>query len=179
MKEVSRNRRLFFALWPSKQTRDSIRKTLNSTPGTCSSGRKMLPDNYHITLHFIGNVSDKTMNCLHRAASRVTGKPFDLRLDQFGIFRKPKLLWIGPEQVPDALNDLHLALGKAFQRCGYTDESRSYIPHVTLMRRITSNGLPESPDPIEWHAAEFVLVESTLTPEGTSYEVLQHYPLTA
>lgn len=178
MSDSERNHRLFFALWPSNKTRETISKTLAQASLSHSGGKKMSPENYHITLHFIGNVSKSTMDCLHRAAERVVARPVDLKLDQFGFFRKPKLFWIGMETIPESLARLHQLLGHAFQHCGYTMEHRSFLPHVTLMRKITGGTLPTAPSPIDWHASEFVLVESTTDPEGATYQVLHHYPLT-
>ncbi len=137
----------------------------------------MLLSNLHITLHFIGNVSEKQMACLHQAAQAISGDSFELTLDHYGYFSKPKVLWMGLKEMPAALKQLHNKLENAFLKCGYQSEKREYSPHVTLMRKLSTPGDFSKFHPVLWSVNNFVLVESVLVDGGVKYEVIESYPL--
>jgi len=56
---------------------------------------------------------------------------------------------------------------------GFTADSRSFRPHVTLARRASHSRLPQ-PAAIAWHVNAFCLVESAPSPVGR-YRILQTY----
>lgn len=140
-------------------------------------GRKLASSNYHITLHFIGNVSAEQQSCLHLAAQSVSASGVSLCLDHYGHFSKPRVLWMGCKDVPESLTQLQQRLGQALSVCGYEPEARIYTPHVTLMRKLSRPGDLPSMVGINWQSNEFVLVESTSSLEGVQYKVIEHYPL--
>jgi len=137
----------------------------------------MLSSNLHITLHFIGNVSGQQMSCLHQAAQTVSGTSFELTLDHYGYFKKPKVFWMGLDQMPSSLIQLHNHLARAFQECDYQSEKRDYSPHVTLMRKLSAPGNLCQLNPVVWQINNFVLVESIAIDNGVRYEVIEKYPL--
>jgi len=176
-KTVEKKHRVFFALWLEDDTRQQIVKTFEQSSQYKMKGRVLRSDNLHITLHFIGSVSNSKMDCMHKLAQSVDGTAFNLVLDHYGYFYKPKVLWIGLKEVPSALAELHEELGKALAECDYQMEHRPYAPHVTLMRKLTRPGELEKIEPVNWAVKDFVLVESIPVADGVHYEVRQRYPL--
>jgi len=173
----SDSRRLFFALWPCAETRKQIEQEFKRTPQWSMRGRCVSPSNYHITLHFIGNVDSDMQQCLHLTAQTVVAESFNLELELYGHFYKPRVLWLGCVSIPEKLSRLHQLLGKALSTCGYQSDSRVYAPHVTLMRKLTSPGDLATSKAIQWMTSEFVLVESKSSSDGVQYEVIERYPL--
>ena len=169
--------RIFFALWPDDTVRRQIVDQFRHTPQSKTSARLMRKHNLHITLHFIGNVDAEQRDCMHQAAQQVRGEPFQLCLDRYGHFYRAKVFWLGSEQVPQALHDLHTALGEALQPCGYQIERRPFAPHVTLLRKLARPGEMVKPDPIRWSVNEFVMVESVPVEGGVDYRVIERYAL--
>lgn len=141
------------------------------------TGRLILPENLHITLHFIGSVTEEVKTCLHQAALSVVAEPFDIRLERFGYFDKAKIFWMAPKTIPPALSSLHERLGSAFASCGYKSDSRPYSPHVSLLRKAKSTPLQYPEFTIDWQVDDFVLVESVSTADGVEYNVIERYPL--
>jgi len=171
-----KTRRLFFALWPPVQVRQSIVKTFSQFPQNFK-GRIVQPHNLHVTLHFIGSVSDEIKDCMHTSAQNIKADSFAYALDCFGSFKQAKILWMGHQHLPDALEQLHQKLAVALQECGYQSEQRVYTPHVTLMRKCTHT-IDAQPDfSIPWFVDEFVLVESSTDQYGVNYQVIEKYPL--
>jgi len=83
-----KKRRLFFALWPSAKVRQSIVEAADPLLREVDA-RIIAPQNFHITLHFIGSATDHEKACLHQAAQSVTFQSFDLSLDSL-VFRQGK-----------------------------------------------------------------------------------------
>lgn len=173
---TNKTSRLFFALWPSQQVRRSIVDAALPLSSQLE-GRVIRPQNLHITLHFIGQVTEETKRCMHTAAQSVSVGSFNVKLDHFGYFKRAKILWIGAKQLPDELVRLHQDLGEALSPCGYKSETRQYNPHVSLMRKCESPKAIQHELAVPWPVDEFVLVESIQIESGAEYRVIEHYPL--
>ena len=87
--------RLFFALWPTDVIREEIVSTFNQSPQSRLKGKRVLSSNLHITLHFIGYVTQQQRDCLHQAARSVMAAPFNLELDRYGHFYRARVFWMG------------------------------------------------------------------------------------
>ncbi|GMR00967.1 MAG: RNA 2',3'-cyclic phosphodiesterase [Gammaproteobacteria bacterium] len=171
-----KNRRLFFALWPSTLVRESIVKTVFPLL-RAMDGRTIQPKNLHITLHFIGPVGEDRKDCLHKAAQSIIAQPFKLSLDCFGHFSKAKIFWMTAQKLPAELSLLHHNLGEALSVCDFHSDIRPYSPHVSLLRK-SEKSRTDLPDfSINWQVEDFVLVESSTDPDGVSYKVIEKYLL--
>ena len=90
--------RVFFALWPGDACRDEIGRNI---PQDC---RKPVPvANLHLTLAFLGNVSDEELILLQDIGARIKAEPFKLVLQQFGFFKKRSIFWLGTQHAPSAI----------------------------------------------------------------------------
>ena len=170
------SRRLFFALWPDEPLRQQI--NLHSEPVLAhGGGRQVRSANLHITLAFLGNVDAGQQSCVEGVADKIQGSPFTLSIDTAGYWHKPRILWIGPGSVPDALVTLATALRDGALNCGLQMDMRPYNAHMTLMRKATKKNVKQKILPFTWHVNSFVLVRSTSTPEGLVYDEEKEWPL--
>lgn len=170
-----KTRRLFFALWPTDQVRHAIVETFSQLPPSVE-GRIMQPHNLHVTLHFVGSVTNEIKDCMHTAAQTISSEPFECHLDQFGSFRRARILWMGCQNVSVELRQLHNKLGVTLENCGYQTEKRIFSPHVTLKRKCVSPFTNQTGFSIPWLVNEFVLVESLIDKQGVNYQVIEKYP---
>jgi 2'-5' RNA ligase len=173
----SKDVRLFFALWPDDEVRVQIAANLDRINIDRNKCRLLANSNLHLTLHFVGNTSFAAMKCLDRQASEFDAEPFDLTLDCSGHFKKPKVLWIGCQTVPQALYTLHRNLGEKISQCAYTPETRPYSPHMTVARKCKEVPGSIPFEPVHWQVNRFVLVESKSVSGAVSYGVVESYPL--
>jgi 2'-5' RNA ligase len=134
--------------------------------------------NLHLTLAFIGNVAAEQLACMRAAAAGVVAEPFELQLDRFGYWKRPRIAWLGCEQTPDALSELVASLNIALGDCGYQPESRPFQGHVTLVRKAQGGEPPADFAALSWPVTDFCLVESVGGPDGVNYEVIARWPLT-
>jgi len=137
--------------------------------------------NLHVTLHFPGQVTEEVQDCMHHAAQSIKAEAFCLVLHHFGYFPRAKIFWMGSQNTPAELTQLHLKLGAAIEKCGFKSESRVYTPHVTLLRKCNKPGPASTFDQadfsIPWQVEDFVLVESVPDERGVNYQVIENYPL--
>ena len=176
MNNSIKTRRLFFALWPTDQVRQSIVDVFSRLPPKIK-GRVMQPHNLHVTMHFVGQVSESTKDCMHTAARLVEAEAFQLDLDNLGHFPKAKVFWMGAQNIPAQLTQLHKKLGAAIEDCGFNADTRPFSPHVTLMRKSVNPAMKYEGFSIPWTIDEFVLVESVQDEAGVNYRVLERYSM--
>lgn len=114
----------------------ALRQRLILLAGGLPGARWISPENYHLTLRFIGETPAYRAEeaDLALAALRVPG--FSLTFSGIGTFEKagkPASLWVGVERNP-ALEHLQSKIETALQRAGFAPERRRFIPHVSLAR---------------------------------------------
>ena len=100
-----------------------------------SGARWIDPENYHVTLRFIGDVDGATARDFTHALGEIDAAPFELRLNGLGSFggRKPRAIFA--EVAPsEALEALRRANERAAREAGLPPEGRNFKPHVTLAR---------------------------------------------
>ena len=171
------SRRIFFALWPDQKVRTEIYRVFRQSSQFTYPGRHLAINNLHLTLHFLGNVSEQKFECVSDVAKKVKQGKFQLRLDHFGSFNKAGVFWDGLSVVPDSLSKLHLQLGHLLTKCDYYPEARSFRPHVTLMRKYKPREVLIPHEAVEWTVDQFALVESISVEGGVEYRPLKFYGL--
>jgi 2'-5' RNA ligase len=170
-------KRLFFALWPEENLQQQLYELAGQTL-KAKAGRRVVAENIHLTVAFLGSVTEPNRVRYEQVASRVQGKKFTLTLDKLGCFRRSGILWVGPSQIPAELPALVGELNQALQACGFTPESREYRAHLTLARNVR-----QCPDrdiglsPIFWEVRQFALVQSHTESHGATYEILRRWEL--
>ena len=136
--------RFFVALNLPKKERDRIHRAVRVLRDSELPVRWIEPDKYHITLKFLGDVSEDRIEAVEQAIGRVaqaTGV-LELGVSGFGAFptiRRPQVIWVGVEPTP-ALRCLKQDLERALTVCGFDRETRAFHPHLTLGRADAQNG---------------------------------------
>lgn len=96
------------------------------------------PDRVHVTLHFIGELTESRVGELTAAVERpLDVAPFDSGLGGLGLFPprgRPRVLWVGVERGSAAVGALRAATGKRLVALGLPVDERAFSPHVTLAR---------------------------------------------
>lgn len=178
--------RVFFALWPTPEVADRLGDIAHDS-ALAFGGRATRRDTIHLTLAFLGNVPEARLPELSIAAASVGGEPFAIKVDQLGFWSHNHLLWAGCQAPSAQLNGLSSQLRKSLARAGFRigGEGRDFAPHITLVRRVPEATAPSenrplpSIEPLTWRNERFVLVRSTLTELGSSYQIIEEFPLPA
>lgn len=165
--------RLFFALWPDGALQGGLAGWARQAAG---KARPMQRENIHLTLAFLGATDAALLPLLCECARRVRFAPFGFMLDRVGYWKHNRLIWCGPEEEPQALAALVAELRAALDQAGIRYDPRTFVSHVTLLRK--SSGLAAAPRwaPLAWDVRDFALVRSVAAEGGVSYQVLQRFP---
>lgn len=175
-KAAQQTRRIFLALWPNDTVRDQLEQQL--APLFKKPGPRRVPRrNWHITLAFLGNVSQQVYDCAMQQAGRIHAEPFALSLSTLGYWSRPRVVWVGTDATPDSLKQLVQDLNRALHPCGYQPEHVDYVPHLTVLRKATQAPTLKTISPVRWQVNDFVLVESVTRQRGSEYQVVQRWPL--
>jgi len=115
----------------------SVREQLAALSGVGIPGARWVPpENYHLTLRFIGDIPGHVARDVDGALLGIRARGFSLTLTGMGTFAKggvSSALWVGVERTP-SLDHLRNKIETALQRCGLEPERRKFQPHVTLAR---------------------------------------------
>jgi 2'-5' RNA ligase len=181
--EKTKIKRLFLALWPDDGVRNQIsalQQAIGRNRRLHSSKRMVRPvacKNFHITLHFIGSVTDDEMSALVKSLDKIQCSAFDLSVDHLGHFKQAKSLWVGAKNIPEQLDRLVKKTGRCVESNFETYQPGKFIPHITLFRKANRNIDGDGFEPIIWKIKNFVLVESKTYSEGVEYTILKEWPL--
>ncbi len=170
-------KRLFFALWPD----EALRQRLYALGGELlrdHRGRRLPPQNLHLTLAFLGSVGAERQACLERVASAIRLPAFTLMLDQAGFWPRKGLLWAGGTP-PEALLALVHGINQGLRTCGLEPETRPFQVHLTLARNVRGLHLDRDRTiaPLAWKVSQFALAASQTLPEGARYDILKTWRL--
>jgi 2'-5' RNA ligase len=145
------------------------------------------PENLHLTLLFLGEVDDRTIVDICRAAQNAVASlpAFTMTVQGancFGNPRRPRTIWIGVGSGAQEVVAVHDALESALLKLGcYRREERQFTPHITLGRcrsEEPSDKLgPALAKHKTWSAGESRVTEvqimsSELTQNGPVYTIL-------
>jgi 2'-5' RNA ligase len=175
--------RLFTALEIPFEVGQSLALLRGGLPGA----RWVAPENYHLTLRFIGDIDDTLAEEIADLLDKVERPAFDLLIDGLDSFggNKPRAVVAAVPAVTQ-LVELQADHERIMQRIGLQPE-RKYKPHVTLarLRDTSSRQVAEflstrqpfrsSPFPV----SRFVLYSSRSSVGGGPYVIEAEYPLAA
>jgi RNA 2',3'-cyclic 3'-phosphodiesterase len=175
--------RLFTALEIPTEVGQSLAMLRGGLPGA----RWIDPENYHVTLRFIGDVDVSVAREAAYVLDGVARKAFDVRLDGLSSFggNKPRAIVATVAQTRQ-LSELQAEHERLMRRIGLEPEGRKYTPHVTLARlrdassRDVADYLAARPyRSAQFRATRFVLYSARDSVGGGPYVVEADYPLAA
>jgi 2'-5' RNA ligase len=165
-----------------------VAQSLSMLRGGLPGARWIDPENYHLTLRFIGDVDDQTALEVASLLGRVRRTPFELRFDTLSSFggRRPRAVIAALAHTP-ALMELQAEHERLMQRVGLEPEGRKYTPHVTLARLRDSSSRQVADylatraflAPLPFKVSRFVLFSSRASVGGGPYVIEAAYPLAA
>ena len=170
--------RIFIALNLPEKTKDNLERSANEFKALSNGGNFIPKDNYHLTLHFLGEVAPSDLTFVQSAMDNVAYLPApELAVTQFTVLRASDIVCAKLRQSK-SLERLHDELGQRLEQHGFVVEHRAYRPHVSLIRK-KRFALPFSEVTKSVHvynmpfvASDLVLYESVFTPNGVTYREL-------
>lgn len=180
--------RAFLALALSEEMRAEIDDRLAPLRRKRLPVRWVPPENLHVTLRFLGDVTrDLRAEVEGAVEAAVAGnEPFPAALGSPGAFPRidrARVLWVGLSEGDAAVRALARQVDSALRPLDFAPEKR-FHPHITV-GRVKAPLHRDAAD--RFSALEIVphrtmvtsvdMMRSTLTPEGAVYEIIRKIPL--
>jgi 2'-5' RNA ligase len=174
--------RLFTAVEIPPEVGESLSALRGGIPGA----RWVDPENYHLTLRFIGDVDDDTAHDVMVMLGQVRRRAFELRLSGLGQFggKKPRAVFASAS-ASQPLSELQAEHERIFHRMGLEHDQRKFTPHVTLARLRESYprevadylALRGGYRSVSFPVTRFVLFSARASTGGGPYVIEASYPL--
>ncbi|MEO0291188.1 MAG: RNA 2',3'-cyclic phosphodiesterase [candidate division WOR-3 bacterium] len=173
--------RLFFGIPLKEEIKEKIFEYLNKNKLLKKNYKWVQKENYHITLKFLGDVSEGLIEKLEKVGEEVasTFNIFSLYTSEFGGFpdiKKARVFFLSVKEV-EKIERVFELLDNKLAHLNFERERRKYHPHITLARLREFESLPDlKPLELKLDIEGFSLYESILKREGPSYKILKYFP---
>jgi 2'-5' RNA ligase len=178
--------RLFVAINLPAAERRRVHRATAKLRDTEVPVRWVGPDQYHLTMRFLGEVTRDGLDIVENAVRTAAEKnaAFDVRLAGCGAFpsvRNPRVVWLGADPSPH-LRSLKQDLERVLSDAGLGRDTRAFHPHLTLGRVSATGragafrGFGDAAAALDYEgtfrARRLDLMRSQLGPEGSRYSMV-------
>lgn len=144
-------------------------------------GKNCLKDSLHLTLKFLGEVSEEQVEKIDLDLKKIKFNKFDCSIGEVGVFDNEeniKIIWVN--LVAQEIFKLQKEVAKNFKR-----EDMGFHPHITTSRVVEvvnkKSLLKELKNinfkKLDFEVGEFLLMKSEITSEGLKYKIVKKYSL--
>jgi len=143
------------------------------------------PQNIHITMRFLGNISPSIIDSIHEEIEKISFTSFDVEIKGLGAFpslRYARVIWAGIRRGANELANVFNQLEPHLRGLGFRPDPKGFSPHLTIARVKTGRNKGELVRCVQDLADyEFGVVradclrlkKSVLTPKGPIYSTLR------
>lgn len=175
--------RLFVAICLSKEIKDYLYKLQKNIGSGYAKIKWVEKKNLHLTLKFLGEVSDDKLEDLKNKLVNIKFSKFEAKLGKFGVYpneSRINVVWAGLEPE-NKIIELQKKIDSETLNFG----DMKLGAHITLGRVKSIKNKEKFKDKIfniklenlRFSVGEFVLFKSVLSKDGPSYGVLKEYKL--
>jgi 2'-5' RNA ligase len=193
--------RIFIALDIDDAIRNRISRFVDGVSGFAPDARWVKPESLHLTLKFIGEQPEPSVEPIQQALSGLQASASEIHFGGYRFFptaKSARVFWIAMEAGPQ-LATLAAAIDEKMATLDIPRENRAFSPHLTLARASGGSGSPRrsnsdrpnrtfqhlqeklaalpSPEFGTMTAREFFLYQSQLSPKGSRYTKLATFNL--
>lgn len=129
----------FLAISPDEEGKNAISRIANCFRRSLPYQKWVHRDDYHITLVFLGNVSEEQLAAVRGGVTAIAGRhqPFTVEVKGIGTFgsrSRPRVLWSAVSKN-QFLFQLQKETADLCRQVGVPVDIRPYRPHVTLAKK--------------------------------------------
>ncbi|NAX47107.1 RNA 2',3'-cyclic phosphodiesterase [Photobacterium halotolerans] len=175
------SRRMFFALpltEPPAANQAPYQRLCQLKDAIPGKGRTVPDANLHMTLAFLGQITDKQASQLIRDVSQLAIPAFSMHFNLLRYWKRSRVLWLGSDTCPEPLELLATQLNGLAQALGLRQDTRRYTPHITLRKNLRQRPvLPDEQPDFLFHFQRFGLYISETNGPGVRYRLANQWPL--
>ena len=166
------------------EIKNRITKIQQDLEHTGASLKIVQPEIMHLTLRFLGEIPQATVQRVIEAMDAARFSSFDAEFSGVGVFpniRRISVIWIGIAKGQQQLEEIFEQLEPKLRQIGLPADNKGFSPHLTIARvRSGLNKEPLAKSIDSMRGIEFGkigvnavrLKKSTLTPSGPIYTTL-------
>ncbi len=182
--------RSFIAIEVPEEVRKAVHMLKQVIPPDCAKIRWVKPQSIHLTLVFLGEVFNDSLDRIKGAIAGVAEhhRGFSMAIMGSGTFpniRRPRVLWVGV--IPEAKEPITKLVFDLMDALDFLEleEKKRFSPHITFGRIKSVHNLQSLQQGIErfslnsddFQVREITLFKSELKPGGAEYTPLAKFPL--
>jgi len=171
---------------PEKVRKEIFRVSKRIRDSGLVSGTFVSKDNIHLTLRFLGELTEEQISKIRKSFSDFVLPKFEAHTGEIGFFpseKYVKVIWI--DFVSDELSMLKGIVENKLQGLGINKETREFNAHITFARirqvkdkekflkLVEDIGMKKMNIPVE----KISLIKSELTKNGPKYKLLDEFSL--
>ncbi len=131
--------RCFIAIVLDERTKRQLSRVQAAIRSTGIHAGWPSAQNFHLTLKFLGNISEQALPCIKTKLSEAMAEKarFNITFNRLGVFpnaRHPKVIWIGPDKINPEIVTLQQDIDSNLNRCHPFVKEKRFSPHITLSR---------------------------------------------
>ncbi len=182
--------RIFLAVFPPSEVQGAVHAAVEALKRPGDPVSWVRRENLHYTLRFMGELGEDGARRVKEAADDAArpGAPFAVGLGALGAFpnaRRARVLWVGMSEGAELLTAIARALESALARKGFEAADHPFSAHLTIGRvREPRSDWTErlaavrvEPGSARLTVDRLCVVESRLSPRGSTYTVVHEAPL--
>ena len=120
-----------------KNVLSRIKDTQNRLYATGARIKLVEPENIHLTMKFLGDVSEEQIEDVKNVIMKIGFEPFIMSLNSVGVFpnlKRPRTIWTGINLGVEALSNIHKTIESRLYKLGFQMDNRKFSPHITIGR---------------------------------------------
>ncbi|WP_054710950.1 RNA 2',3'-cyclic phosphodiesterase [Bacillus sp. JCM 19041] len=130
----------FLALYPSSRFREELYSYVSTYFQDDTFNRWVHKDDYHLTYHFFGYLTDKTIQKMDEPIRNCISQftPFIIQFNHLGVFgreEQPRILWVGPSHVNGHLRESYSKTNLVLEENSFLVNQKPFVPHMTVARK--------------------------------------------
>jgi RNA 2',3'-cyclic 3'-phosphodiesterase len=99
--------------------------------------RAVAPQNIHVTIRFLGNISPPMVDKVHDAMKNVKFTSFIIQIKGLGVFPSlnyPRVVWAAMTTGGEQLKSIFSQLEPQIRTLGFEADAHGFSPHLTIAR---------------------------------------------
>jgi len=171
--------RIFISLEIPEEVKEEILRIQKEIPEF--SGKKTEPENMHLTLKFLGDISEHEVEKVKSKLKEIKLEKFESEIVNLGVFNQNfiKIIWVHLDNCNKLQEEIDTKLEKLFKK------EKRFMSHLTIARvkkvKDKKKFLQELDKikikNIKFSVSGFFLKKSILTKEKPIYETIEEYHL--
>jgi len=177
--------RCFIAVELPVEIRKEIKKIQDRLPEF--KGKKTELENIHLTLKFLGEISEKEVELAKEGLRSINLEKFKIKINKLGVFSEKfiRIIWVGANSKDEESKKLWELQKEIDARLeDLFEKERRFMGHITIARVKQVKDKKKFLEEIEKikvnltsEIENFKLIESILKSEGPEYKIIEEFKL--